>query len=527
MKLRRCYIGRYRVLRQFDIPFATGNDNDRLELDFLVGPNGCGKSTFLQAIAFITKRLERAGDVPFPFWFEYELGAGTDARIIQLGNCNPDEKPEQKSSTIARQQRQGEQDWTAIKGSVEEDLPNVVVLTTGREEEWRLLLEPEQQSGDSPDVLERLVVEEQRSVPLNETLREQHEQRLLSERAGLPLAAEQERGKPQKKITFVPTEALPLVTLCGVLAELQENGDLGRMEQVFRDARVRQVCAFSLRFRLSLARSTDRNQIEEIASLADRAVHSGADWLLYFDLSKQPRQSAERLLRDRGGAFPLYQQLWRLYGEEAASERVLQEVNIFVKRGRKDSNQVRDREIFDNAPLHPLAWLSDGERSFLGRMSLFSMLRGQESLILLDEPEVHFNDYWKRQIVERLAILLNKGQCHALITTHSSITLTDVPREDIVVMYRGEQYTQRSGTPSLKTLAADPSDIIVHVFDSPYATGQHAVNRVHRVLDRVGDRTDKEAETELKRLLNDVGPGYWSYRIRRELARFPTRNNVS
>ncbi len=43
-------------------------------------------------------------------------------------------------------------------------------------------------------------------------------------------------------------------------------------------------------------------------------------------------------------------------------------------------------------PLLMLASLSDGERSFLGRMCLFCMLRGQEALVLLDEPEVHFND---------------------------------------------------------------------------------------------------------------------------------------
>jgi hypothetical protein len=47
--------------------------------------------------------------------------------------------------------------------------------------------------------------------------------------------------------------------------------------------------------------------------------------------------------------------------------------------------------------------LSDGEQMLLGRMGMISLLSGQDgSLMLLDEPETHFNDVWKREIVEML-----------------------------------------------------------------------------------------------------------------------------
>ena len=53
--------------------------------------------------------------------------------------------------------------------------------------------------------------------------------------------------------------------------------------------------------------------------------------------------------------------------------------------------------------------LSDGEQMLLGRMGLLFLLRGQDgSLLLLDEPETHFNDVWKREIVEMVDMgLLN------------------------------------------------------------------------------------------------------------------------
>ncbi len=47
--------------------------------------------------------------------------------------------------------------------------------------------------------------------------------------------------------------------------------------------------------------------------------------------------------------------------------------------------------------------LSDGEQMLLGRMGLIFLLRGQDgSLLLLDEPETHFNDVWKREVVDML-----------------------------------------------------------------------------------------------------------------------------
>ena len=514
MRLHHCTIGHYRVLRNLQIKF-NNTDNERLGIDFLVGQNGSGKSTLLQAITFIIQQLEKGSDVPFRFHLEYELGSVNAKQSIRIYNYELEGDTEQKDLIRTRADtRTATNGWQQRLGSLEEILPRVIILTTGREQEWQALLESSQQGV----TLEPIAMLSGSLV--DPKLHAQHEQRLLSERIGAPIVFEPAAQLESQKITFVPTEALPLVTLCGVLAELSHNGTLNSMKAIFEDVRIRQVCAFSLRFRLNLAGSNERREIQELAQKATRAVHIGSDWLLFFDLTNQQQSSIQDLLGDRGGAFAFYQQLRRLSKNTIAAERVLQEVNIFVKRGLKDEDPVKDREIAQNAPLHPLAWLSDGERSFIGRMSLFSMLRDQDQLILLDEPEVHFNDYWKRQIVDRLATLLEDGKCHALITSHSSITLTDVPREDIIVLHRGEQYTKSAGSPTLKTLAADPSDIIIHVFDSPYATGQYAVKKVKAVLDEVGQRNDKQAHQKLKDLLNEVGPGYWSYRIRRELTRF-------
>lgn len=70
--------------------------------------------------------------------------------------------------------------------------------------------------------------------------------------------------------------------------------------------------------------------------------------------------------------------------------------------------------------------LSDGERMLLGRMALLFLLKHQEgSLLLLDEPETHFNDVWKREIIDIVdESILKNTSVQVFVATHSSIALT-------------------------------------------------------------------------------------------------------
>ena len=80
--------------------------------------------------------------------------------------------------------------------------------------------------------------------------------------------------------------------------------------------------------------------------------------------------------------------------------------------------------------------LSDGEQMLLGRMGLLFLLRGQDgSLLLLDEPETHFNDVWKREIVEMIdSGLLNSTEAQIVVATHTSIALTDAFAAEVTVL---------------------------------------------------------------------------------------------
>jgi uncharacterized protein (UPF0332 family) len=125
--------------------------------------------------------------------------------------------------------------------------------------------------------------------------------------------------------------------------------------------------------------------------------------------------------------------------------------------------------------------------------------------------------HWKRQIVYLLDEVLQGRHSHVLMATHSSIVLTDVSSEDIIILKREGPYTTQAFNPFIQTFAADPSDILVHVFGGPQALGEQSVTRIQTVLDGLPDLNPDEQRKQLQELLAVVGPGYWSYRIRRAL----------
>jgi hypothetical protein len=215
----------------------------------------------------------------------------------------------------------------------------------------------------------------------------------------------------------------------------------------------------------------------------------------------------------------LFQHLNGLYEHRPFYDPPLQEVNIFLRR-RVSQTVSEDGEETGDSMLHLFDWLSDGEQSFLGRMALFTLFRTDNLLILLDEPEVHFNDVWKREIVNMLDKIMQGQASHAVITTHSSIALSDVRPQDILILRRQDQLTEGRDAvrpPEIETLGADPSDILVHVFGTRAASGERSIRFIR---EEIGRRNTAEELRELEKI---VAPGYWRYRIQLEAQRLQGR----
>lgn len=513
MKLLRFYIGKYRVLQNLDIHFdrkTTGQPNIQQDysLDFLAGVNGTGKSTVLHLLGRLFAQL-LTETYYFPVSVELVYSLENGESLVTVSNSTDEDAPEETNGVLRYKVNDG--DWLA--GKIPSNLlpRQIVIYTTGSESAW--LDELSKTDGQETTVAGVIAEEDEATAYLREL--PGHKQTMAGD--------ESSNVDFDNPLLFIQSERLPLVALCGLLASRKHQRDSSAEKETLHDVlesiSLDSLAGFSLRIRSqrSLTHPTQQEVINELDRVADHRVRQGSDTLLVFNIAEQlarEQPAGEKSIFDLyESPIALFQRLNYLYEHRPYYDPPLQEVNLFFKRRATVAD---NGEAVDDPMLQSFDWLSDGEQSFLGRMALFSLFRAPGMLIMLDEPEVHFNDIWKREIVNMLDKIMADNSSHALITTHSSILLTDVPSEDILVIRRKDRVSDE--TPpipelNINTLGADPSDILVHVFGSHSATGQRSISFLRNEIGR------RETVEELNELKEIVAPGYWQYRIQLEVQR--------
>lgn len=199
----------------------------------------------------------------------------------------------------------------------------------------------------------------------------------------------------------------------------------------------------------------------------------------------------------RESNFSAYERFQRLC--DLHEEGLIDEVSFCL---RKDDTN--DLIRFDE--------LSDGEQMVLGRMALFHLLEGQQdALLLLDEPETHFNDKWKREIIDIIDAAIGQTANDVLISTHSAIVLSDVFNDEIVMM---QKTVEGSGIRSVteQTFATDPSALMMTVFEADDSIGKRAQEFIEgKLCEATGSAADIQ---QLEQLISRMGSGFYRSELR-------------
>jgi len=510
MRILRLYIGDYRVLNKLDMRFDPGQPKEvkdrNYHLDFLVGVNGTGKSTALRLLGRIFKGVQKSFDElrDLPFVLEYFLESQNTK--VCISNIHPEELTPLEmyfvttASGLNEAYETDEPDESHLIDNVPANLlpERIIAYTTGNEVEWS--------ANSSDTVFDISSLESIKSLPVHE--------RQLKELPGWLSENDptrQEQRTEDVRFRFIPQAQLVLVALSGLLQHSMRGEKESPLQCVLKETGINKLTGFTLHFKLPYASDVERGNLwQQMGQHATRAIRSGSEYRLIYDLSNS--SLASKLLESNGGALPFFETLAGWYSGE---NPILSKVTLLIERTPIEPQKEGEEEKIP--PLHTWNWLSDGERSFVGRMCLFSLFGEVESLILLDEPEVHFNDYWKRHIVSTMHQVFEKkigtAVSHVLVATHSSISLSDVHPEDILVLERQDLVTSATSIPRIQTFGADPSEIMVHVFGAPYAEGAFSVNEIENWLNEISHKTIQEQRD----YLSSVAPGYWAYRIRREM----------
>lgn len=115
---------------------------------------------------------------------------------------------------------------------------------------------------------------------------------------------------------------------------------------------------------------------------------------------------------------------------------------------------------------------SDGEHQFLHTMGICLMLKDRRTLLLLDEPETHFNPRWRAEFIKVLNSSIKAGGTNnflkdVLLTSHSPFIISDCMPDNVLFFTKNERKlleAKRATDLGLKTYGSSVDYILRNFF---------------------------------------------------------------
>lgn len=128
--------------------------------------------------------------------------------------------------------------------------------------------------------------------------------------------------------------------------------------------------------------------------------------------------------------------------------------------------------------------LSDGEFQFIHTLGICLLYRNSNALILLDEPETHFNPDWKSKYISSIKKCLdingreNDGNNYqdVLITTHSPFLISDCAKENVFVFRNG-----KVSHPAIKTFGTSVNILTEEVFEKTESISDLSLELIEKI----------------------------------------------
>ena len=564
MKLRYLHLRDYPPLADVVVRFSSDSLLDReCTIRFVVGVNGSGKSHLLRAISEVFLALADQRPPHFPATLVYELGRDSQKRTVVL-DCPgtratsslwladgfvwpPDTTAETFASTVEmlRANAQIPDGFRALIAPGEWParfatppaiaLPRAVLAyTTGLLTPWQGIWRRVSNISGIDVVSQGLEYELDRERPSSWTA---EQEAALPESVGTTITGSGDTGSVETTTTeWRPILVTPTLLKCALVAvalphALMEfvNYPREEVEKYLGPPKLRGLLERGAwKWPATIAVRMNFRPERWSESEARRA----REWLLCAgEVLSEPKPSTYRTLYfDTRGPFSLsaidlYTSDENLLTSQTQGEALLSLIgginsSAFERFERLkeliETGFIEDLRIgaarTDMPDILRFDEFSDGEQMVLGRMALFQLLENEDdALLLLDEPETHFNDKWKREIVDIIDGAIRRTAADVLIATHSAIVLTDVFNEEIVLMERRDS-TAVARTVEDKTFASDPSELMIRIFGADDSVGQRAREYIESLLKQAqGTPADIQ---RIKALVERLGSGFYRSELR-------------
>jgi ABC-type multidrug transport system ATPase subunit len=155
--------------------------------------------------------------------------------------------------------------------------------------------------------------------------------------------------------------------------------------------------------------------------------------------------------------------------------------------------------------------MSSGEKILFFR--IFTILSALEdnSVVFIEEPELHLNPSWTKQIISFFYILFNGFSSHIIIASHSYAFINTLIEKDILIIEAGDASFKKSKVihPKIKTLLSSETEINNKIYKN-YVNNNYTEKILYSEL-------EKNNLEELEKLLQIVGESIFKFKIQQRI----------
>lgn len=535
MKLEYLYIDGYKGLKRLKLQFKE--QAGVVPLDFLIGCNGSGKSSVLEAVGLIFTRIMQNELPGFIFELKYRMPDGTGIYV----------KPQKKGfcDTFGRRRKlyvelEKNGKTQQLYSIPDQYLPDrIISYCSGANSSMEDILIRSPRASLASDLYDLSLAMGAGAGEDPGSGNEEHpgETRVAQGEAAEEILSFYERLDVNPRVLFLDavTSKFILPALFAVMPfDMQDNnisekalGYASLRKKLLKRLNIRLIpAAFSLRIDdTKLEEAADRPQISILRRLLSQDTKGVALSNCVIHRTSADRTEEDGSLAGETAAVFLFDS-WEADGEKVFYHPMLQRyfdgnpfslISTLLTAWRE--GVIREIHFSyrngDERGLYEMEDLSDGELMWLARIGLILMAQnycGENTLFLYDEPDVHFNDDWSRDFVRfvySMCSMDGKSGNEFLVATHSDLILTDAMQSQIHLFENPTGSKTEVKDLEISTFAAGRDSISRQVFKAS-AIGGFASDSVKTYME------EKDPD-KLKDAISKVGPGYQRFRLQEQL----------
>ncbi|CQR52612.1 AAA family ATPase [Paenibacillus riograndensis] len=506
MEIHSLSLENYKHFQTFNGAFGQNDEElSKLSIKFLVGNNGSGKTSVLQAIGLIFTRAMNDESPGFVYELVYSIISGHKRVYVLLSNNSQRYPLTERLYIQMAESLEGIKNGPVVRERYSEQVNlhprRIISFASGPNNSFEDVLVNSPLGAINSDIYDELKREGRNSGKLEYL--QQLQRRLLYEPNCINLNGE--------NAAFI-LAAIVLAEPVGVEMEGYRTKK-NRLFQMVRNIRA-ELISFELdevKCRQLEASPLNKMRYE---SLLVNFLQRGARRIKVVHSLDGTMPKAIRILTIPAGDI-LSSNPMEFLTMLVTAQRFgyLLNVNLFYKN--EDSEHLLDHNS-----------LSDGEFFWLSRMALIILSQqeyDENTLFLFDEPDVFLNENWTMQFISMLhdfaKMDLPGGESSEprynrqeyWIATHSTLILTDAfPDQTFKIeSHSGVPGEFQAISLDIPTFGADRGEISALLFMDHERIGDFA----KQVIDKALDEQKPYSNGRIQKMLDKVGPGYERFRL--------------